>query len=602
MQRLEGTINLADFKLPRLVVIGNQNRGKSSLLESITKCPIFPRGDDTTTRAPVCLRLQHVPLARDSVIQVSWKEQRTQEPRTNKLMQLSEISGLVKTIMSEIPVNTVVADEIIVHICSPSMMNLEFIDLPGIVAAPAEKQQQTEGLVNKYLQNTETLVICVEEATCGNLDGGQALGLVQRARKSKHTIVALTKCDNLDSTEIRKRLLLRVLRSSGEITDVKQKDTDFAGCVAVINRSHHDVKTLLEAGDEEQSTFENQVFAKYPAMPQQFAKVHPPIQTNLGISNLIAQVEAMYSSFVMKDWKRAALQQLGPIMMEVKQQMDALGIHPRELTISKVMQALQKQIDFESVAHFLSIDSFDTAKLITVTPVLHTPAGMQVTMPIMPLRALWGQAKPVATNSLAQAVQLKDISKSAMQGIDSWLKDAPYLEILRKAVTAAFSNSNFGPMRLDRFESLKEEITLRGLKRAVQTEQIKNSIMLDLQPFATLLRLNYGADIDNNSIKGELVAMERAVYFALFQEVILPLQISTLQSCVPDSFPLHETAAVQRARSYLEDCQRNLQHAHNIIRNIEQEVNAANAGAIHNVRCLIISNEPLSCSIKNDAT
>lgn len=42
MQRLGPTINLKDFKLPKLVVIGNQNRGKSSLMESITKCPIFP--------------------------------------------------------------------------------------------------------------------------------------------------------------------------------------------------------------------------------------------------------------------------------------------------------------------------------------------------------------------------------------------------------------------------------------------------------------------------------------------------------------------------------------------------------------------------------
>ena len=48
----------SSFSLPRVVVIGCEKSGKSTLLESLTKCPIFPRADGG------CLfRLFHEPPA-----------------------------------------------------------------------------------------------------------------------------------------------------------------------------------------------------------------------------------------------------------------------------------------------------------------------------------------------------------------------------------------------------------------------------------------------------------------------------------------------------------------------------------------------------------
>lgn len=51
----------ADFlTLPQLVVIGTSNAGKSSLLENITKCAIFPRDKKPCTKFPLRLRIQQV--------------------------------------------------------------------------------------------------------------------------------------------------------------------------------------------------------------------------------------------------------------------------------------------------------------------------------------------------------------------------------------------------------------------------------------------------------------------------------------------------------------------------------------------------------------
>ncbi len=46
--------------LPKLVVVGSSNAGKSSLLENITKCAIFPRDKKLCTKFPLRLRIQQV--------------------------------------------------------------------------------------------------------------------------------------------------------------------------------------------------------------------------------------------------------------------------------------------------------------------------------------------------------------------------------------------------------------------------------------------------------------------------------------------------------------------------------------------------------------
>lgn len=50
----------ADFKLPEVVVVGSESSGKSSLLENITKCEIFPRDRSQCTRAPIRFKLMQV--------------------------------------------------------------------------------------------------------------------------------------------------------------------------------------------------------------------------------------------------------------------------------------------------------------------------------------------------------------------------------------------------------------------------------------------------------------------------------------------------------------------------------------------------------------
>jgi ATPase subunit of ABC transporter with duplicated ATPase domains len=59
----------SSFRLPRVVVVGAESAGKSSLLESLTKAAIFPRDAKTCTKMPIRVCLGR--LIR------SWREQAT---------------------------------------------------------------------------------------------------------------------------------------------------------------------------------------------------------------------------------------------------------------------------------------------------------------------------------------------------------------------------------------------------------------------------------------------------------------------------------------------------------------------------------------------
>lgn len=49
------------LSLPKVVVLGNQSSGKSSLLEQIVGLDFLPRGTGVVTRRPLELRLNNIP-------------------------------------------------------------------------------------------------------------------------------------------------------------------------------------------------------------------------------------------------------------------------------------------------------------------------------------------------------------------------------------------------------------------------------------------------------------------------------------------------------------------------------------------------------------
>lgn len=228
-------IPMEDFFMPQVIVIGEESSGKSSLLEALTKCPVFPRDQRFCTKMPV--RMQLTPCQEgDSNVRVTFEgEERRGSTR-------DDILGFVTSIMSRLPRDTIVKNELIIEIHEPNIPTFSFVDLPGIRAFPQAMQQATRELVADYLRRPKTLVLCVVPATTQRLTAAEAIGMVMAHDKAAQTVVALTMCDKVTPGNVPDLILDRLSGQTDELAD-----TGLGACVATINRTHDDGWTIQEA-------------------------------------------------------------------------------------------------------------------------------------------------------------------------------------------------------------------------------------------------------------------------------------------------------------------------------------------------------------------
>ena len=107
-----------------VIVIGSESSGKSSLLENITKCPVFPRNAKICTKQPIHLKLR--PSKTDEDKNYSYEyDGVTYVTTKNKIVK--EIDAIMNTIDE----NTIINKVITINICDEKLPHFEFIDLPG---------------------------------------------------------------------------------------------------------------------------------------------------------------------------------------------------------------------------------------------------------------------------------------------------------------------------------------------------------------------------------------------------------------------------------------------------------------------------------------
>ena len=238
----------------------------------------------------------------------------------------ADIADAVCKRMESIPEGTVSSIAINLRICKPEVPTMEIIDLPGI--SEGKLKADVLAIVSKYLALPETLVLCVVDASFADLGSSQAIALVRQHRKEANTIIVLTKADSVHPREVEKQIIQRVLKERpGE--DI----TGFAGCVAVINRGHRDQVSLLEADNEEQSLFRDQVFKIPPMWPglvtgSLFSSRQAEVEQHITSTKLIEQVLTLYCKHVRAEWMPQAFKTIGPLMEAALADLNNLGKPP----------------------------------------------------------------------------------------------------------------------------------------------------------------------------------------------------------------------------------------------------------------------------------
>ncbi|KDD74598.1 dynamin, partial [Helicosporidium sp. ATCC 50920] len=195
--------------LPQVAVIGSQSSGKSSVLESLVGRDFLPRGCNVVTRRPLILQLVRVPAVGEadeggsrSSLQ-EWGEflhlpgkrfHDFERIRGEIQSETDRLAGTNKGVC-EAPIR--------LRICSPHVLTMTLVDLPGITRVavgdqPADIESRIRALNRAFIEPASCLILAVSPANA-DLATSDALRLAAEVDPAgERTLGVLTKLDIMD--------------------------------------------------------------------------------------------------------------------------------------------------------------------------------------------------------------------------------------------------------------------------------------------------------------------------------------------------------------------------------------------------------------------
>lgn len=248
--------------LPQITVVGSQSSGKSSVLENIVGRDFLPRGTGIVTRRPLVLQLINKRANTNKtgdLLNLSGENNKDEwgeflhlpgkkfynfdEIRQEIVNETDRKTGKNAGI-SPIPIN--------LRICSPHVLTLTLVDLPGMTKVPVGDQpkdieKQIRDMLLKFISKPNAIILSVNAAN-QDLANSDGLKLAREVDpEGTRTIGVLTKVDLMDKgTDV-----IDIL--AGRVIPLRY------GYVPVINRGQKDIetgKTIRAALHDEKTFFE----------------------------------------------------------------------------------------------------------------------------------------------------------------------------------------------------------------------------------------------------------------------------------------------------------------------------------------------------------
>ncbi|KAF8323493.1 P-loop containing nucleoside triphosphate hydrolase protein [Cantharellus anzutake] len=356
-----------DVSLPQICVLGSQSVGKSSLIESISGVAL-PRASGTCTRCPtecilirssdprepwqceVSLRFQvdsrghPLPLVRNipfgplitNPADVEDRIRRAQIAVLNP--DLDSVDFPTSFLHGDIPETRTVSFSpncISLKVRGPDIVDLSFVDLPGIIATIGRNGQQSDmdnvkNLADRYIANPQSIVLLA--VTCETDFENQGAWEIAKAHDPDHTrtIGVLTKPDRIEKGNQAKWLdLLK-----------NQKELLQEGWFCVKLPGPEDLQRRI--GRSEARQLERDFFQREPWASLQ------DMRLRLSVESLIERLSEILSDVIAKTLP-GLQEEITSLIEQTQEELSALPPEPVENPVDELLSAIGKfQRDIET--------------------------------------------------------------------------------------------------------------------------------------------------------------------------------------------------------------------------------------------------------------
>ena len=337
-----------EMTLPTIVVVGLESHGKSSLMERLALRDVFPRGVGFVTRMPILLKLRQVNFENSVGIRLirlsgsSVVEEVEEEKKFYDIGQRNFAEVVAEKMQQFISqrgggsgnMQVVIDHRIEIEIRAADLVDIDLLDLPGIVSMPKDVAEASLRLTRDFLQRDDTLALCVIDDLLPAVRSSQALGEIGRVDGlGARTIVVLTKVAMLQGPSSQQNPARLAHRLANPATTVGFAPKAF---IPVINRGEDDGRSLSDTLDAEEATF-----AEWKRTTPEL-----PAADHLGLTGVLTSLNSLIEEHIRQKWLPHQLEKATRRLQVVRDEIDSLGALPvsSELFLDRLCEVVSEKL------------------------------------------------------------------------------------------------------------------------------------------------------------------------------------------------------------------------------------------------------------------